>query len=534
MPNPRIAQTSPMEARHEPTLLDTESPGRTVALIIGLYSVLWILVTVLLSPTVPYDAVEAWHWGQGFEAGSPKNPWLVGGVAALYRFCPLSWPTFWYTTHVLAVAIGAWGSWKLCERLIPDTRRALLAVLMMSCSATISIDMLPYNDNYLLMMLWPWMWYGFTRALYDNGRYWLMLGAVMGLAGMAKYTTVLYLPFMLIIVIMNGRLRETLRQPCLWAGLIVGLVLIAPNLYWLSQHDYAAFRWFSTRVGGNSAWSVVQVYLAVFYNVLLIVAALRIARWRWQKPVRPEVQAFVIMAVVPVIALALYFSIHGGVRTEWMMPFAVPLGLAVVMCMVPGSRGSYRVPLYTSYILAALALCGFGASKAWQGMYSTRPREHIAPLSVALNDWWRERYQQPLVYAGGSRMGDWMGIYAADHPRVPTRWPSAEVRSLTPEGHSQYPNIYTPGLTEALLRQYGALWVGEANSPCSDSNVLELDPSLSEALRQRIEYHTLVFHQNAKPYASFSVCVGVLPPAYHGAGSTAEMPHRESVVTEDE
>ena len=534
MPDSRTAQTPPADIHDELTLLDTESPGRTVARVIGIYGALWILLTVLLSPIVPYDAVEAWHWGQGLEAGSPKNPWLVGSVAALGRFWPLSWPAFWYASHVVAVVIGAWGCWKLCERLIPDTRRAVLAVLMMSFSATISIDMLPYNDNYLLMMLWPWMWYSFIRALYDDGRYWLMLGAVMALAGMAKYTTVLYLPFMLAIVLVQGRLRATLTQPWLWGGVLVGLALIAPNLYWLSQHDYAAFRWFSTRVGGNSAWDVVRVYLAVFYNALLMVGILLLARWRWKMPERPETQAFVIMAVVPVVLLGGYFALRGGVRTEWMMPFAVPLGLAVVMCMVPGERGRYRLPLYCSYVLAVLMLCGFGASKAWQAMYSERPREHVAALSAALNSWWRERYEQPLVYAGGSRMGDWMGIYAPDHPRVPTRWPSAAVRALTPVDHSPYPNIYTPGLTDEQLSRDGAMWVGEANSPCSAPNVLELDPSLSALLRQRIEYHTLVFHQSSMPRASFSVCVGVLPPARHGVTGTTNSVHREGVMTEDE
>lgn len=534
MPNSDISQTRPATAPDELTLLDTASPTRTIALVICIYCALWTMLTVLLSPVVPYDAVEAWHWGQCFEAGSPKNPWLVGGVAAVARLMPLSWPTLWYFYHFAALAIGAWGCWKLCERLIPDKRHALLGVMMMALTGTTSIDLLPYNDNYLLMMLWPWIWYGFIRAVYDNGRYWLFLGTIMALAGMAKYTTVLYLPFMLGILVWQGRLKTALKQPCLWAGIVVGCLLIAPNLYWLSQHDFAAFRWFSDRVGGKSAWAVVVVYSAVFYNVLLIIGLLSLAHWRWHCPTRPEVQAFIVLAVVPVVLLGVYFAVRGGVRTEWMMPFAVPLGLAAVMCMTPGVRGRYRLPLYTSYVVAVLAMLGFAASKTWEGLYSTRPREHVVALSVALDNWWQERYQRALVYAGGSRIGDWIGVYAPDHPQVPTRWPSEAVLATASGNHPAFPNIYTPGLTDAQLLQHGAMWVGEAGVLCSDPDVLELDPSLSASLRRQIEYHTLVFHQEMAPQAFFSICIGVLPPAQHGAsGATAEHAHI-GIVTEEE
>lgn len=512
MSNPDISLARSVAAQRRFTLLDTAYPQRTMALLISLYCVLWTVLTVILSPVVPYDAVEAWHWGQGFEAGSPKNPWLVGGVAALARHLPLSWPTCWYASHFLALGIGAWGCWKLCQRLVTDTRHAMLCVVMMVLSGTVSIDLLPYNDNYLLMMLWPWISYGFIRALYDDGRYWFMVTVTMALAGMAKYSTAIFLPFMLLAVIGQRQLINVLKQPWLWGGLLVGGALVIPNIYWLSQHDYAAFRWFSTRVGGESAWSVIRVYCAVFYNVVLIMAVLLAARWRWQFPVQPEMRTFAMLAVGPIIVLGGYFMAHGGVRTEWMMPFAVPTGLVVAMCMAPPAHGGYRLPLYVCYGVVILTLCGLAASKAWEGMYSTRARNHVSELSVALNNWWTERYQQPLVYAGGSRIGDWMGVYAPDHPRTPTRWPSTATMAATPKGESPYPNVFTPGLTEEQLVQHGAMWVGEAGSRCSDPDVLELDPSLSAALRQHIEYHALIFHQNVMPQVIFSVCVGVLPP----------------------
>lgn len=44
--------------------------------IIG-YAVLWIIVSYLFDPTVPYDAVEAVNWGTNGGWGSPKTLGLL-------------------------------------------------------------------------------------------------------------------------------------------------------------------------------------------------------------------------------------------------------------------------------------------------------------------------------------------------------------------------------------------------------------------------------------------------------------------------
>lgn len=128
-------------------------PGRLLGWLL-LYILLWTGVTQYLDPALPYDAVEAMNWGQNGEWGSPKNPWLVGAMMRpLLYFPALSPEHYWYLCHFVVIAGGMLGVWMLTRRLTGRADLAWLALMNLNLSGSINIDMLPYNDNYLLVGL---------------------------------------------------------------------------------------------------------------------------------------------------------------------------------------------------------------------------------------------------------------------------------------------------------------------------------------------------------------------------------------------
>lgn len=126
---------------------------RLVIIWASLYAVLWTIATVALDPAVPYDAVEALNWAQNAEWGSPKNPWLVGLV--MWPALHLPAHIYWYAAHFLAIAIGMVGSWVFAHRLTGSEKLAWVVLLTLNLSGLINVDIISYNDNYLLVMLWP-------------------------------------------------------------------------------------------------------------------------------------------------------------------------------------------------------------------------------------------------------------------------------------------------------------------------------------------------------------------------------------------
>ncbi|WP_342221869.1 glycosyltransferase family 39 protein [Candidatus Fukatsuia endosymbiont of Tuberolachnus salignus] len=168
-------------------------------LFIVLYAMVWTFVSYSFDPTVPYDAVEALNWANNLEFGSPKNPYMVGAVMLpvilFSKFIPFDF--YWYATHFIAVSIGMLGIWLLSLRVFSCHIIAFFLLMSLNLSGVINFDIISYNDNYLLIMFWPYLFLFFIKALYDDKKYWLLLALVCGLAVMSKYSSLSFLPFML-------------------------------------------------------------------------------------------------------------------------------------------------------------------------------------------------------------------------------------------------------------------------------------------------------------------------------------------------
>ncbi|GAA4228198.1 hypothetical protein FHR32_002595 [Streptosporangium album] len=76
-----------------------------------------------------------------------------------------------------------------------------------------------------------------VRALRGDGRWWLALGAVAGVATYNRQLIVLLLVSMGVGVLAAGP-REVLRERRLWLGALLALVIAAPNLVYQATHDW--------------------------------------------------------------------------------------------------------------------------------------------------------------------------------------------------------------------------------------------------------------------------------------------------------
>lgn len=112
---------------------------------------------------------DEWGWG------SPKNPWFVGVLMWPAIYLGISYSFYWYFIHFVGVAFGLLGVWKLAYRLTARRDLAWFAMLMLNLSGVINFDIIPYNDNYILVTFWAWIIYFFLRAVYENPAWWLLL-----------------------------------------------------------------------------------------------------------------------------------------------------------------------------------------------------------------------------------------------------------------------------------------------------------------------------------------------------------------------
>lgn len=71
----------------------------------------------------------------------------------------------------------------------------------------------------------------------DNPRWWLAIGAVIGIGMMTKYT-LSYLVAGIVAGVLVTRARRYLLSPWLWGGVALALLIFLPNLIWQVQHNF--------------------------------------------------------------------------------------------------------------------------------------------------------------------------------------------------------------------------------------------------------------------------------------------------------
>jgi 4-amino-4-deoxy-L-arabinose transferase-like glycosyltransferase len=163
----------------------------------------------------------------------------------------------------------------------------------------------------------------------DDPRWWLGIGAAIGLGMLTKYTMAFWAASLVGGVLLT-RARRYLASPWLWGGVGLALLIFLPNLIWQVQHQFISLQFLSSihardiRMGRTTDFLVEQFYVATN------------------------------LATVPLWGMGLFFffGARAGQRYRllgWM--FAI----AFALFFVAQGRGYYLAPAYPVLIAAGAA-----------------------------------------------------------------------------------------------------------------------------------------------------------------------------------
>lgn len=488
---------------------------RLLAIWLLFYAAAWTLLTVHLDPTVPYDAVEAVNWGINAEWGSPKNPWLVG--VAMHPVIWLSWlplNIYWYASHFVAIAIGMLGVWLLARHLSGSTRLAWLALLTLNLSGIINFDIIPYNDNYLLVMLWPWMMLCFHLAITRSANWWLAFAVTAGLATMAKYSTFAFVYFAFLSTLFIPHIRRCYRQPQFYLAVAAWLAIVVPNLVWLWQHDFAAFKWVDSQVKMQLNLDMLQSLLLVFYPSWFLWLILRRAGAVLAWPDDPSMRVLLGIYLLPLGIITFWFSFNvGGRLTEWLQPFFVLAPALLVGCVKQPPHRSLRSAVVGMMCAALVIYLGYAVIMVGNVRNAGQKMVGIKAFSAGVEQRWLQHYGMELNYVGGAYLSQWMTVYAASRPETITRWSNHE-----------RPNIYNAHVSYAQIAQHGAVLFGHLGESCEQT---DFDGALASWPKIRIDVQQSLPFQADPKAAPQPVCIAfVRPEKARDAITPRALPHQ--------
>ncbi|MEK6628755.1 MAG: glycosyltransferase family 39 protein [Bdellovibrionota bacterium] len=176
------------------------------------------------------------------------HPPLVGWVQALFGLMPID--------HLIQARLSAMLISILTSVLIFNFLRAknisethsLYAVATLNLTPLFNAMSVALLPDTLLMPLTLLIIISTEKVLlHSTLKNWVLLGLWLGLAGLSKYTAVLYIFSLLLIftyLIFTQQKKITeLFKANLWVGVYVAAILISPVLYWNSKNNWISFQY---------------------------------------------------------------------------------------------------------------------------------------------------------------------------------------------------------------------------------------------------------------------------------------------------
>ena len=207
-------------------------------ILIGFIVLKFVLQYVLLSPEYDLQRDEYLHLDQahhldwGYLSVPPVTSWfsyliyLLGNSVFWIRFFPA---LFGVLTLVIV--------WKTIEILKGNLYALILGATCVVFSCLLRLNML-YQPNSLDVLCWTTFYYIIILYIETKNKKWFYIGAVVFAFGFLNKYNVLFLLIGLLPALLLSDQRKILTEKQLYFALLLGLILILPNLVWQYNNHF--------------------------------------------------------------------------------------------------------------------------------------------------------------------------------------------------------------------------------------------------------------------------------------------------------
>jgi len=223
---------------------------RSFLLFISFVAVLRLLV----SPYVGLGVDEAHYvlYALNLDWSYFDHPPLVGWVQ--YLFTSL-FGLNEFGARVSAVLIGFLSSlflYKLLYQIDNSASKAFIGILALYASFIFNaLFLMLMPDTLLFLFIIPIIFSVIKLESNSSLKNWIILGALLGLAGLSKYTAILFVIPIVLYIFVKKR-YELFYNPKIIYTIMIALVIISPVIFWNIQHNWISFTYQSSHVVGNN------------------------------------------------------------------------------------------------------------------------------------------------------------------------------------------------------------------------------------------------------------------------------------------
>lgn len=180
---------------------------------------------------------DARHLDWGFVAYPPLTPFIQRIALSLFGLSLIGLRLF----SVLAQAIVIFVSGLMARDLGGNRLAQITTALTVGLSGLPLFEATEFQYTSFSYLWWILVcWFVIRLLKTENPRYWLAIGAAIGLGLLTKYAVVFFIAGLVTGLILT-RARRQLLSPWFYAGVALALLLFAPNILWLVRHNWVSY-----------------------------------------------------------------------------------------------------------------------------------------------------------------------------------------------------------------------------------------------------------------------------------------------------
>jgi hypothetical protein len=214
---------------------------KKTTILIGFIGLKFLLQFLLLSSEYDLHRDEylnldqANHLAWGFLSVPPFTSWtsyiiqLLGNSVFWVKFFP-----------ALYGALTIYVVWKAIEELNGNLFALILGATCVLFSALLRLNTL-YQPNSFDVLSWTVLYFMVLKYIKSDDSKWLYIGAIAFAIGFLNKYNMVFLLIGLVPSLLITEHRKIFLKPALYLAILVGLVLILPNLVWQYNHNFPVF-----------------------------------------------------------------------------------------------------------------------------------------------------------------------------------------------------------------------------------------------------------------------------------------------------
>ena len=180
---------------------------------------------------------DARHLDWGFVAYPPVTPFLEHIGLSIFGVSLIGLRMFSVIAQTILIVVSG-----LMARDLGGGRLAQVTTVLAVALSPLPIFEATEFQYTSFGMLWYVLiaWFTIRLLKTENPRWWLAIGAAVGLGLLTKYSITFFITGLLLGVVLT-RARKYFASPWFWGGIAIAMIMFLPNLIWLVRHDFISY-----------------------------------------------------------------------------------------------------------------------------------------------------------------------------------------------------------------------------------------------------------------------------------------------------